>query len=108
MRWLVVLALLAGCAHDAPPIAVAPRVVAFPARSPVPAVIDEAVRVQKDAAHVARTRDDLSTKELLRMLVLSDALQNAVRRVKAHRTPANIAAVRRSIGALREFTRRAP
>lgn len=108
IRWIVLLALLSGCTHDAPPAAVEPRDVAFPVHSPVPAVIDEAVKVQKDAAHVAATHDDLSAAELLRMLELSHAMQRAVRRVKAHHTPANVAAVQASAAALREFTRRAP
>lgn len=108
MRWLLLLALLAGCATDAPPVVVESKDVAFPAHSPTPGVINEAVRVQKDAAHIAATHDDLSASDLLRMLELSHAMQRAVRQMKAHRTPANVAAVRASIAALREFTRRAP
>lgn len=107
-RWLVLLALLAGCSTDAPPATVEPRDVAFSAHSPIPGVIDEAVKVQRDAAHVAATHDDLSVKDLLRMMELTSAVRSAVRQMKAHRTPANVAAVRASIAALREFTRRAP
>ena len=107
-RWPILLVLMVGCTHDAPPAVVKPRNVAFPTHSPAPGVIDAAVRIQKDAAHVAATRDDLSVKDLLRMMELTSAVRSAVRQMKAHRTPANVAAVWRSIGELREFTKNAP
>lgn len=105
-RWLLPLLLLAACTPEPPPI-VEPHAVAIPFRAPAtPGVIDEAARVQTEAARMAATRDDLSAPDLLRMLELSHAMQRAVRDVRTHRTPANVAAVRRAIGALREFTNR--
>lgn len=104
-RWLLPLLLLAACTPEPPPI-VEPHAVAVPFREPAPGVIDEAARVQTEAAHMAATRDDLSAPELLRMLELSHAMQRAVRDVRSHRTPANVAAVRGAIRALREFTNR--
>lgn len=102
-RLLVLAALLVGCARDAPP-PVEPRPVVVPAYLPVPSVIEEAAKVQRDAAHVAATRDDLSAADLLRMLDLSHTMQRAVRQMRAHRTAANVAAVRASIRALRGFS----
>lgn len=104
-RCCLVAVLLAGCARDAP-APVEPRPVVVPAYLPVPSVIDEAAKVQRDAAHVAATRDDLSAADLLRMLDLSHTMQRAVRQMRAHRTAANVAAVRASIRALREFMAR--
>lgn len=103
-RGLIMLLILAGCATKAPPVVVEPRGIVVTPYSPVPGVVDDAVNAQRDAAHKAETRDDLTAPELLRMLKLSHAVQRAVRRVRGRRTPANVEAARGAIRSLRGFT----
>lgn len=102
-RWPILCLVLAGCATQAPAV-VEPQAVAAAPYSPVPRVVADAARVQRDAAHAAATRDNLGNAELLRMLELSRAMRRDVQRVRRHRTAGNVAAARASIRALREFT----
>lgn len=105
MRWVVLCLLLSACAASETVVVEPQREPIAAVYSPVPKVIGEAMRAQKDAAYAAATRNDLTTPDLLRMLDLSQTMQRAVRRVRAHRSAANVRAAREAVDALREFMR---
>lgn len=103
IRLLTALALLlAGCTPSPPVVLTAP---VAPSAGPVtPSLVTEAAKTQEQAARVAKQRDDLTNADLVQMLRLSAALKRSVHAWRAHRTAANVAAVRASIRALRGFT----
>lgn len=105
MRWVLLCLLLSACAAPEPAAVEPQRESIAAVYSPVPKVIGDAVKAQSDAAHAAATRNDLTTPDLLRMLDLSQAMQRAVRRVRAHRSAANVRAAREAVDALRSFMR---
>lgn len=101
---LIGIVCLAGCAPT-----VAPEPVPEPpvpeARHEPPAVLKEAAKTQDAAKRYVDQRPDLSATELIRMLDLSQAMQRAIGRVRAHRSAVNVRAAREAIQAMREFMR---
>lgn len=101
--WLLLILLLVGCTTKSQ-VVTESRVALSQPSPTVPKIVNEAVRVQDEAAHMAATREDLSSVDLLRMLELSRNMQRAVKRMKANQTPKNIAAARVAAHALLAFT----
>lgn len=100
---LVGLCCLAACSSSEPVVVPEPHALIV---APVtPPVVREAARTQAQAKRYVETRPDLSSAELIRMLELSEAMRRAVHRVQAHRSAANVRAVRQAIDALRGFMR---
>lgn len=102
MRILLIAVCLAGCTA-----VVVPQPVVEPpvpeVRHEPPAVLKEAAKTQDAAKRYIDRRPGLSSAELIGMLELSQAMQRAVRRVRAHRSAANVRAARETVDALREF-----
>lgn len=99
---LIAAVCLAGCAPVAVPEPATEPPVAEVRHGP-PAVLKEAAKTQDAAKRYIDRRPGLSSAELIRMLDLSQAMQRAVRRVRAHRSTANVRAARVAVDALREF-----
>jgi len=106
---LAFLMALPGCTAASPQAPVA-RVLSFKAtesRSASPApVIEDAAKAQSDATDYFATRDDATAQELFRVLDLGSKMRRAVVRLRAHRTPGNLAAARASVRELRAAIKR--
>lgn len=95
---------LAACATDelpVPPIEPPRPVIQEP-----PVVVTEAAKAKAAAEHYIEKRPDLSAADLIRLLDLSQGMQNAVRKARSHPTRANTRAAKVAIDALRGFIAR--
>lgn len=66
-------------------------------------VVTEAAKTNAAARHYIEKRPDLSASDLIRLLDLSQSMQGAVRKARAHPTRANTLVAKDAVEALRGF-----